>query len=325
MKIYIVKASDGYFLSMKADVIFIKLDKNYRFNSSLFCESTWLQDWYKLPEKPNKVEHLIPKKITKRYLKLQDEYRKITELDLPYIIEEDSKYCYYDYEWIFKTGFEHFQPFYKEELEFKHEFFEEIKFELIDFGEIKGSIESGNIHFDSLDNNIFLEKNIRVNSYEHQLIDKMIFPSPILSERPTKLSSKEFYNIIRRHVRDNIDSRYAEITSDYNFCFAVKKKINLCTPYEETFTPQTFSGKKSKKSSKRMIKSRYIEIFEMTWSPENYKEYTPIEAVIADSHQKLKIKVDKYLDELMKKINEPLIDCPHCNGKGVVFEIDKGE
>lgn len=319
MEIYTVKASDGYFLMIK-DYSY-PIGKNYRFNGLSFCESTWLQNWYKLPEKPSKVERLIPKKLIRRYLKLQDEYKKIKELDLPYIIEEDSEYCYYDYEWIYKSGYEHFKPFYKEESEFKHEYFEEIEFELVNLGEIKGNIESGNIYFDS----IFKEKNVKVNNYGHQLIDKMVFPAPMLSERPTRLSSKEFYNIIRRHVRDNIDSRYAEITSDYNFCFAVKKKINLCTPYEETFTPQTFSGKKSKKSSKRMIKSRYIKIFEMTWSPENYKEYTPIEAVIADSHQKLKIKVDKYLDELMKKINEPLIDCPHCNGKGVVFEIDKGE
>lgn len=321
MKIYTVKASDSYFLSIREDFIFIKPDKNYRFSGLFFCEPTWLQNWYKLPEKPSKVERLFPKKITKRYLKLQDEYKKITELNLPHIIEEDSKYCcYYDYEWIYNTGYEHFKPFYKEELEFKDEYFKEVEFELVNLGEIKGNIESGNIYFDSLDNNIFKEESVKVNNYEHQLIDKMIFPAPMLSERPTRLSSKEFYNIIRRHIKDNIDSRYAMITSDYRFCFTVKKKIDLHNPYEEIFTPRIPSGKKSKKSSKRMIKSRYIEIFEMTWSPENYKGHTPIKAITAGSHRELKEKVDKYLDKLMKKINEPLIDCPHCNGKGVIIK-----
>jgi len=56
----------------------------------------------------------------------------------------------------------------------------------------------------------------------------------------------------------------------------------------------------------------------MTFSPENYKRYTPIKAFSANSQQELKSKIDKYCEDVIKFINTPLKECKHCNGTGII-------
>lgn len=153
---------------------------------------------------------------------------------------------------------------------------------------------------------------------EHQLLDRIIFPKIILHNTPCRISSEESYEIVRGHIKRNIDNKVAKVRSDYNFCFDVVKIINI-EPYQVTreYTPPRC---RKPRTSNRMVSSREVPVFEMTYSPYNYKGYTPIQAFEADTEEELKIQVDNYLAELMEVINKPLKDCPNCKGTGVITD-----
>ncbi len=56
----------------------------------------------------------------------------------------------------------------------------------------------------------------------------------------------------------------------------------------------------------------------MTYSPEGYKGYTPIKSFEGKNEIDLKTQINSYLKELMDVINEPLRECPTCQGTGIV-------
>ena len=61
-----------------------------------------------------------------------------------------------------------------------------------------------------------------------------------------------------------------------------------------------------------------VTVFEMTNNKDQHKGYTPINEMEGENVDDLGNKVDAYCRELIKVINKPLIECPHCHGTGVV-------
>ena len=158
----------------------------------------------------------------------------------------------------------------------------------------------------------------------HQLIDSIVFPSIILQNKPSKLTSFQAYKIVRQYIKDNINPKYAEITSDYEFCFTVKKRLEFSEP--ESFTVDVnnniFSTRKRKpKMVQKYQKARLSDaIFEMTHANSNYKGYTAIQGFEGKDQTDLKQKIDFYLKNLIEFINTPLVDCPICKGTGFIKE-----
>ena len=58
----------------------------------------------------------------------------------------------------------------------------------------------------------------------------MIIPDILIHNYPCEISSVDLYSVVRQYIKDNIDTKVAKITTDYNFCFEVKKLIPLHTP-----------------------------------------------------------------------------------------------
>jgi hypothetical protein len=58
-------------------------------------------------------------------------------------------------------------------------------------------------------------------------LERMLTPEFALHERPCSITSKQTYDIVRYYVKENIDPKQAEVTSDYDFCFTVKKKVAI--------------------------------------------------------------------------------------------------
>ncbi len=84
----------------------------------------------------------------------------------------------------------------------------------------------------------------------------------MLSSRPCKLTSKQMYDITRKYIKDNIDLSKAKITSDYKFCFAVKKIIPLLTPEKISCTNVFARTKKERNKIHHEIKEyKEVEIF----------------------------------------------------------------
>ena len=163
---------------------------------------------------------------------------------------------------------------------------------------------------------------LKNDSVKHQLIDRIICPSILLHNKPCSLSSKQVYNIVRQYIKENINPKVAHITSDYNFCFTVKKIIGLEKPIERRREVLNSRGRsyKNPKYKYDYVKARELDIFEMTSKEDHYQGYTPIDGITADSEYDLKEKVDKLCEDTLALINEPLVECPHCHGYGVVLD-----
>ena len=140
---------------------------------------------------------------------------------------------------------------------------------------------------------------------EHQMLDKLIIPEVVLHEYPCKLSSKDMYRIVRYHIKNNIDMRYARITSDYDFCFTVKKKAELIGPGKIKHSATSDSNFEV---SDDIETFREFDVFEMTHDKENYRGYTPIRGISARNQHELKEKIENYLKELMEHINAPTVE-----------------
>lgn len=159
---------------------------------------------------------------------------------------------------------------------------------------------------------------------QHQWLDKLIFPEVLLPSRPCSLSSKQVYDITRQYVRDNINGSKAKITSDYDFCFAVKKIVPLIEP--ETITYQNIFAKTKKERNKIRYSTKKfneLEIFEMTHDQDRYQSYTVIKPIYGDNEEDLKNKTDEWLSTLIEIINKPLNICHHCNGNGYLDDVKR--
>ena len=55
-------------------------------------------------------------------------------------------------------------------------------------------------------------------------------------------------------------------------------------------------------------------------APKPYQSYTVIEPIEGEKYQDLEKNIDDYLTKLITYINEPLVDCPHCKGRGVIMD-----
>jgi hypothetical protein len=147
-------------------------------------------------------------------------------------------------------------------------------------------------------------------------IEKMLTPEFLLHERPCSLSSEQVYKIVRDYVRTHIDGKYARITSDYDFCFDVCRKIGI-----KPFTKRVSVRKTPRSQPKyvnQSVEHKEVKLFEMTYSPKNYSGYTPIQGWQANNLKEMAEQVRSYLTELMDEINRPVQECSACGGTGCV-------
>jgi hypothetical protein len=154
------------------------------------------------------------------------------------------------------------------------------------------------------------------------LVDEMLTPEILIHTKPCSMNGNLLYPIVRQYIKDHIDSRYAEITSDYAFCFTVVKKFLLAKPYETQHEILTAKGKsfRTKKFKKKLHTDRKVEVFEMTPPEKQYGKYTVLKGIEGKNHEDLQEKIEIYLKSLMTMINEPLIECDSCKGTGVVLD-----
>lgn len=154
---------------------------------------------------------------------------------------------------------------------------------------------------------------------QHQELDRIIFPSLLVHETPCKLSSEDTYKIVREYINTHINSAVAVVTSNYDFCFEVAKRIPLAKPYNQTYKYEGRSRRSRPRVETRLIKDRQVKFFEMTHEKAHYSGYTPIQGFEGKNEADLKEQIDSYLGELITAINEPATECPSCNGQGVII------
>jgi hypothetical protein len=314
LNILCVKTDRGCYISDARDTHYKKNLKVLFFNDKHPVD-TYYNDWYFIDEYPTTIQQEVTGElINKRYV-LKDD--SLISDKMPKVIpyEEEDNYNSDVIESLYSYEYDRADP-YKEDLDCDIQVICEV--ENFNF---PPKFEYDAIHHWNYSEQVYTIKNADV---QHQMLDKMIFPPVLLHERPCKLTSKQMYDITRQYILEHIDNAVAKITSNYAFCFEVKKLIPLIEP--ETITYQNiFARTKRERNKIHTTIKKYEEktIFEMTHEQEKYRGYSVIPEMYADSEAELKEKVDTWLEGLIEIINKPLCQCPHCQGSGYIDEIKK--
>jgi hypothetical protein len=325
MKITAIKTKEGYYLS--ANLINYGDSKlsTFLFNGKL-PEPTFDNKWIfvEATSEPMLIEREVSQPAINHRYELIDKSMSTDKIKEVFPRDVVSEYGEGRYGRQWKKEYAHLESLY----ELKSDEQPKIK-ELVDYAldvvleidEIKKhkgfSYQVQKTNWEHGETNSLTEKNIR-----HQIIDRILFPSIVLTSKPCKLDSMQTYKIVRQYIKDNINPKYAEITSDYNFCFTVKKRLEFFEPekYSVDVNNSIFSsGKRKPKIVERYRKARLTDtIFEMTHAGDKYKGYTIIQGFEGKDQTDLKQKIDFYLENLIEFINKPLVDCPACKGLGVI-------
>jgi hypothetical protein len=323
LQIIAIETDKGFYVSRFPDGGY---SYNRRLDNKLFnrlkATDTFHPDWSFIPTIPFKVSHIERQpNINYRFI-LKDDTLKSKKLPLE-IKSEDAgaKDCEGNFIW--KEELAMYRSLYQEisdpqpDKEVEEEFDFKVLFKVPEIKPPTG------IKYP--DNPLWIDHEFKpafiTNSrIEHQVLDKIIFPTILLHETPCRLSSEDTYNLIRNYIKLNINPKYAKVTSDYNFCFEVAKIVGITKPFEQTYTKHPGYNRRRKPIVEtRLVSSREVKVFEMTSEKDKYNGYTPIKGFVANNETELKEQIDAYLKELIDYINEPLIDCPHCQGKGVML------
>ena len=320
LKIYAIETPKGYYISESpsSDPYHHGTMLKNKLFDDIKPQDSFKDDWVFISNKPAKVSHFEKQSNTNYRFVLKDDSLASNKLPLE-IKREDACNKATCGEYVWKDEWTMYSSLYELVSDPQPEIEVIDEFEFIILLSVDNINPPPNIQYSAIRKNTWTDERYTITnqSIHHQLLDKIIFPSLILHETSCKINSEEAYKLIRAYIKDNIDPKVAEISSDYDFCFSVVKKVGLAKPYttEYEYKPK---GKRKAELKKKYFNDRQVVCFEMTYGPCNYTGYTPIRSFEGKNETDLKEQIDAYLDDLIHAINEPLVECPQCNGCGVI-------
>jgi hypothetical protein len=318
MKIYAIETNDGVYVSDNPNSSYNTQTQKYLFDGEK-PSVTFSTIWFKINRVPKRISHIENRdNINYRFILID---KSLASEKIPLEIPKEEVGEFIDYTFYWKEQYRMYQSLYEEVYDKQEPIEVEDEFEYIVLAVVDDIKEPQKICYPFEETRLYGRKGEITNlDISHSILDEIVYPKLTIHERPCKLTSKQTYNIIREHVKRNINPKVATITSDYDFCFTVKKIIPLATPYsyEHDINNSLFDNRKRKpKYITKWIDKKEIVCFEMTNKEDNHKGYSPVDAFEGENEDKLKENIDNYLKELMDYINEPLKECPYCYGKGV--------
>lgn len=311
IKLVGIKCKDKYYISRHKDGC-----EWGRFNNTgnllingYLAMPTFHRDWNIVDKEPTTVQ------VAKRQRPINQRYELIdpslASNKIPLVFpQEDVIECFEDVcHW--KDEFRGLESLYRlcgdkqpdilEDIDFEYETIVEVS-EIKDFGEFKYKIHGAPISKSDI---------------SYHIMDRITFPDILLSMRPCCLTSRQSFDIVAEYIKQNIDNNIALVNAHFDSYFRVSKKIALSVPESHTYYTNMF-GKGKRKTVTEWRKHREIECFNM--APKPYEKYWVIPGFRGKNQEDLKNNIDKFCMELMAEINEPVIDCPHCKGMGVIFK-----
>ena len=307
IQILVVEANNG---------VFIKgIKNNYRVNGYTLKPS-FNREWFVSESFPSGITEPISVPSDNYRYELKEEYQNMTQLKKILDVDEVAIVGEYNQrEW--KGEYEHLSPFYKLLYDVHPDKYVEVSFEIVYHLKIDKSIGETLFSLPSMYNIKHVSSVISSNLLRNT-VDTMLFPDIVQEHLPCRLNKEDAYRIIRYHISTNIDPKWAKITSDYDFCFTVEKRLPLAEPYEynREVVKNSLKSYNPKRYTRVYVNERPVKIFEM--APKPYTHYPLAPEFEAKDEKELKQKVETYLKEIMQKINAPLIECPHCKGHGVI-------
>ena len=156
---------------------------------------------------------------------------------------------------------------------------------------------------------------------EYSLLDKILIHPVLLPERPCSLTIDQTYSIIYKHVKENINPKVASIQAYESLKHFNVNKLIETEPVPYTVTEGT---KRRPRKVTYYRKSRSVEVYrcagEYRGHGQAYDGYTCVTPFRGKDYEDLQANIKTFLEELMAMINEPIKDCPHCKGRGVVVQ-----
>lgn len=313
---------DGLFIASKTTKYDgrVPINSNYVINGKE-PKATHHKAWFLLPNdtEVKTIEQVVAPKREPDYYTLRDSSLFVEgkiPLNIPY--SEVDGYYDYDDDWVWRNHTA-IQGLYVLKYKEIAGGLQPVPFEVEYSGEVEGSINK------PLETKFKIAGKYQSDEVERALKDVVTYseletvltPEFLLHEKPCVLPSKQFFNMIRSYVKDNIDKQQARVTSDYDFCFTVRKLIEI-KPYVIRSEVLKANGKsyRSPKFRSQQIKTEEITVFEMTSKVDRYNSYPVLEGMKGESLQDLYDNVKVYLETLIEKINTPIKQCECCNGKG---------
>ena len=325
-----IKTDKGYYITdnIKNDRYYGTQLKGMRFDGKIPL-ATFQEHWFFIEETPKKVEREKNRPyINQRFeLKTPETFPKLKKTYIAKEVMLKEPCSENDYTREVTEEFQKIKSLYEYKYERGEMIYDSQEFEFVVIAEMKDIPGKESFKYEVYKTKWAHEGTTNLHEKDIILlkeIDNIIVPPILKHTRECFINSHDTYRIIRCYVKKNIDLEVAEITSDYGFCFAVSKKIALIENEKYTIDKNLFTKRKPKLET-RYRSNREVKIFEMTWSPECYSAYTPIKGFKGKNEKDLKNNVDKYLKDLITKINEPLVDCPHCKGLGVILQEEGGK
>lgn len=154
---------------------------------------------------------------------------------------------------------------------------------------------------------------------------RIVVPDFMLHNHACSLTSKQVYQIVRCHVKEFIDRKQAEISSDYDFSFAVNKLYASANPVKVSKEVLKPNGRSyaTPRFTTMMATGKKKQIFNMVWKDAYGKkshdnDYTVMEPWKADNLLDMQNQVKVYLNNLMEVLNKELKECSCCEGTGFV-------
>lgn len=309
-----VKTNKGCFISDASTNYYKENLKVLLFNGKNPSD-TYCKDWYYVEEYPTSVQQEVNGGIINARYELKDE--SLASDKMPKVIPYEEE-CNYNWEVI--------SGLYSYEYNTAPPYLKDINFDIQVICEVDDYNFPPRMEYSAIKREAWSDRQYTITNtnVQHQLLDKMIFPAVLLHERPCKFSSKQMYDMTRQYILEHIDNAHAKVTSNYDFCFEVRKLIPLLKPETITYHNIFARTKKERNKLHTTVKS-YEEktIFEMTHDQSKYNNYSVIPEMCANNEAELKEKVDTWLESLLEIINKPLCTCPHCNGTGYLEDITK--
>lgn len=317
-----IETNDGFFVSDMKDSWHSSTLGKLLFDGKL-PTLTFHKDWLKIPAMPKRVSHMQTQPNINHRFVLIDDSLKSEKIPLE-IKREDAGTQVDCQSFVWKDELAMYSSLYvlvsdpQPDIEVQDEFEWNVLFKVDVISEPPNFRYPLVAQYDRWAENNTTKPVITNQDIKHQTLDSIVFPSIALHERPCKLTSKQSYDIIREHVKTHINLNVARITSDYDFCFEVSKLVTLAKPYTTQHEKATPRKRKRPEFVTTYHNNKPVVCFEMTHTEQKHGKYTPMRGFEAENEQALKELIDTYLDDLMAMINEPLTECPTCNGTGVL-------
>jgi hypothetical protein len=258
-----------------------------------------------------------------------------TSLGIPLILtkeQADQQYCDEDY--IYSLGsnceYQRFSSLYERKYDYQEGELGDVEFEIVSTQEV--SVSDVN-NFKDMKIVTHINKSTKAEAVQnlssivtYSDIEQLLVHPLAIHNRPCSVSKDTTYNIVRNHIKQHINPHHARITSDYDFCFTVKKLVQI-KPIEVKREHKKANGRSyaTPKFTYSTKQHKELDLFEMC-PAKRYTTYTPIDGFTGENLEDLAENIKLYLGELMLVINAPVHECEHCNGVGsVVREVGCNE